>query len=845
MALTIKVYDTAGTAQTVEGNTGAVATYLAAGSATAADIRMVTVADYTIIVNTKVALATATSTDYEITRVHTNFEIMSSWNPTASTYHSTQEDSVGYPVGFWQYTETDNGFAEWDGPEVGKSFSEATGYWNNAQYNPCGFKVTFNDASGGEGFTASGAGTAAVNQTYTENGTNGGKTAYQGDTDDTFWIYWNSNEAINSWELGTEKASQVNPQGVTHYFIYDEGDTPPLTGWSVGNNGAAPAPTFVTSTNTHGYEVVDNFFEKPETTVEGIALRLQRKLQAAGARNALIHWEATDANKGRMVITSPYRGTGASVSNISAPDNAWDLTKLSSVRRPFDFDKGTATAGSGAVTTQSEIIDRWTRVAPPNQPNADLDVTTMPVKMVRTDQGPPDTFTLSQITWGFRPNGDDDTNPPPSLWDDGSAIKDVVFHRNRMILAGDESIVMSRDGDFFEFYLEDYDDITDADPIDIALSSDQITLIEHVVPFRKSLVIFTDAGRQFELNAPDSLTPTSAAITPSTSYQTLSVRPQPLGNTLYFIAQRQDAGQLFEYFYDDSRVSNFAADVTAHAESLLPTSIRTIVTSPNDNAVVVLPGDDNDLYVYKSHWDGNEKAQSAWTKFEFDSGYDIEDIAVIDNECFMLVDAGAEGFVVEKFPLSRQGTTDSGGFAYIVHLDRQFELTGVESGGTTTWTLPDSLTDATIDSIVLGPDFGSNSGAVKTPDTAGATVTLAGDWSDGECKLGRAYTMSVELSQPYVRDFNGLAIPSGRLQVRRVTTIHHNSRDYSIRANMRARSTDRTKTFSVTTTDEDGELTAWRGGNSDDLKLFIENATARPCTISAIEYLVEHSDRRG
>lgn len=738
--ITIRVFDLDGNEATVNGNSGAVATYLALNTATADEIRMVSIADYTMIVNTTVAVGTSTSTTYNITRVHPNYDTMTSWNPTYQTYHSTDADSVGHPSGFWQYTLEDNGFANWAGPNMGAGFSETTGYWDDQSRNPSGFTVEFTD-------------TAAA---------------------------------------------------------------------------------------THTYNVVDNFYEDAETTMEGIALRLQRKLQAAGATNALIYWQATDTNAGRMTIVSPYRGTGASVSNITAPTAAYDL---SAGGRPFEFADPTATAnaGSGTPTSQVDILDRWTQVAPPNQSNAILDATTMPVKMVRTTVSPL-VFTVSQPTWGFRPNGDDDTNPAPSIWDDGSKINDIVFHRNRMVLAGDENIVFSRASDFFEFYLEDHDDITDSDPIDIALSSDQVTLIDYLVPFRNSLVEFTKAGRQFELNAPDNLTPTSAAITPTTAYLTMAdVRPQQMGSMLYFAATRKDAAILYEYFYDDTRISNFAADVTIHAFNLLPTDLKTIQTSANNNMVLVLPTDSNDIYVYNSFWTGNEKAQSAWTKYEFDSSYDIEDIAVIDNDCYMLVDAGAEGFIIEHFALARQAENT---FPYVVHLDRQFELTGVYSDPNTTWTLPDSVEDDTLDTIVLGPDF-TDSGGVKTPSNSAGVLTLVGDWSAGEAIIGRGYTMSVELSEQYVRDFNNIAVQTGRLQIKRIDTHHHNSMAYSIRANMRARSTDREKSLDSSTIVESGTLTAWFGGNSKDLKLFIENDTPKPSTISAIELLVQHADRRG
>jgi len=127
-----------------------------------------------------------------------------------------------------------------------------------------------------------------------------------------------------------------------------------------------------------------------------------------------------------------------------------------------------------------------------------------------------------------------------------------------------------------------------ADPIDIELSSDQVTLIDYLVPFRNSLVEFTKAGRQFELNAPDNLTPTSAAITPTTAYLSMAdVRPQQMGSMLYFAATRKDAAILYEYFYDDTRISNFAAKVGPALKEFFME--QGLLIRPLGNVVYLLP----------------------------------------------------------------------------------------------------------------------------------------------------------------------------------------------------------------------------------------------------------------
>jgi len=330
-----------------------------------------------------------------------------------------------------------------------------------------------------------------------------------------------------------------------------------------------------------------------------------------------------------------------------------------------------------------------------------LDETTMPIQMVRTavaTSGTPAQFDVSLVTWKKRQNGDDTTNPPPSLWEEQVPISDIAFHRNRLVLAGREFVVFSQAGDLFNFYTQDPTNVVDSDPIDVSVSAPEVTIVDYITPFRKSLVIFTKASRQFELNAPESLTPDTAAITASTSYRTLSVEPKVLGPVLYFIGSKRGSAALYEYFFDDTRVSNTAAEVSSHVPNFLSGKVRSLALSPNDQMVFILPqrgsggtigevteglaqdqtlatesgdtliteGSDeivtnaietgsNILGVYRARWNGNEKQQSAWSKYEFPYKYRVSDMAMIQNQLYMLIEDAEEGhFTIEAMSVEEE-----------------------------------------------------------------------------------------------------------------------------------------------------------------------------------------------
>lgn len=457
--------------------------------------------------------------------------------------------------------------------------------------------------------------------------------------------------------------------------------------------------------------------------------------------------------------------------------------------------------------------------------------------------GSPATFDVDVIDWKDRYSGDNGTNPAASIFSNAHRISGIQFHRNRLALGGAENVVMSQAGDFFNFYKHDANNLVDSDPIDVALGSDQVTIIDDIVSFRKSLSIFTKAGRQFELNAPEALTPATAAITATTAYETLSVTPVTRGNMLYFVAKNKGYGALYEYFYDESQVQNVAAEISAHAYRLLPTTIKSLVSSTNNNVIMILPESSNKIHVYRLFWNGNTKEMSAWSTSTFDSTYKIADLSIVENDCWILVDDGTQ-FTLEKLALEHDVAKTN--WPYVIHLDRQLELTGSFSTNTT-WTIP--FTDATIDTIILGPDF-SSPGTVVTVTSSGTTVTAAGaNYTAGEVTLGRSYTKTLELNQPFRRNVNNVPVADARLDVKRILTLHDQTFDYRIRRNW-ANRTDVSKTFTSTTAD-DGDLLSLLGGNvggpgpaSNMATFFIENTTPKPSTITGIEYTVDYEPRR-
>ena len=186
-------------------------------------------------------------------------------------------------------------------------------------------------------------------------------------------------------------------------------------------------------------------------------------------------------------------------------------------------------------------------------------------------------------------------------------------------------------------------------------------------------------------------------------------------------------------------------------------------------------------------------------------------------------------------------------YPFTVHLDRKVCITGGvydEGDDETTFTLP--FYDATQTAMVLSSDFGSAAGTVLTiepVDGDPVTAVVSGDYSAGLVTVGRPFLSMLELTRPFVRDFRNQAVIDGEITVREIVLQHADSCRYTIRASYPLRD-DRSKTFSEATPEKIGKTRFFVAGLADKMRVFIENNTAHPCTLCAIDWTVNFSTRR-
>jgi len=430
-----------------------------------------------------------------------------------------------------------------------------------------------------------------------------------------------------------------------------------------------------------------------------------------------------------------------------------------------------------------DASDVWIETTAPAQETT-INSTTMPHTLVRNADG---TFTFDKQTWGARLVGSLVSNPSPSFI--GSTLNGLFFYRDRLGLYSGESLIMSRAGLYFNFWSRTTTAVLDDDPIDVTVSHTKVSILKNVIPFNKTLLMFSDQT-QFQLTAADKLTSKTVSSQVVTEFEsTPKCSPVSLGNSIYFASDKGTASSIREYFVDVNTITNDAADITAHAPAYVPANLFLLAASTTEDLVVALSTDErNALYMYKTYWNGEEKVQSAWGKFVLDAADVILHAGFINSVLYGVIQR-ADGIYLESMYL-QEGYTSTG-FNYQILLDRQTSLTGAYNSVTnvTTWTLP--YADAGAFTVIKGSTWAANAGAriATTHAISSSTIEGVGDHSASPCIVGRDFELRYRFSEQSVKDAKGIAIQSASLVLKNMSISYADSGFFQVEVTPRARST--------------------------------------------------------
>lgn len=382
-----------------------------------------------------------------------------------------------------------------------------------------------------------------------------------------------------------------------------------------------------------------------------------------------------------------------------------------------------------------------------------LDVNTMPLALIRQ---PNNTFKIETLPWINRKVGDDDSVPFPSFV--GFPIRSMFYFRNRLGFLADENVILSQAGDYFNFFRTTATALLDGDPIDTPASdasgeSSPVSILEHAVAFDKKLVIFA-RNAQFILGSNGYLTPMEAEIDPVTSFAaSAECRPVSAGRFVYFPFDRDGASGVREFYVDGAAQTEDAQEVTAHCPTYLPSGIQSMSSSTLENVIMarsnVTP---NQLFLYEYFWAGQEKRQSAWSRWEFDPDDDILFCDFLENVAYLTIQR-SDGIHLEKIRF-RPNLTDPG-LDYFTHLDRRMDASQFTKvydpiDNETVITLPANAR-GDYEIVTVKSVNTLHAPGVKLPvaSVTGDEIRVSGDVSSWDFVIGLPYKSRFTLTRPY------------------------------------------------------------------------------------------------
>ena len=419
----------------------------------------------------------------------------------------------------------------------------------------------------------------------------------------------------------------------------------------------------------------------------------------------------------------------------------------------------------------------------------------MPHVLIRTSDGnfrmtrcDGSTYTISSVdyttpSWGSRLVGDEVSASDPSFI--GKKINDIFFHRNRLGFISDENVVMSRSGDFFEFYPESVTKILATDPIDVNVSHVKVSILRHAIPFNEELLVFSDQTQFTIGTGATALTPETVNVSVATEYENnRTAKPVSIGRSVFFAFDKGDYSGVREYFINEAEVKD-SEDISGHVPKFIPANLFKFAAATNEGIVVGLSSDEtNAVYIYQFYYANQQKLQSAWHKWTIGttSNTKILNADFIDTYLYLVIER-SDGLYLFKMNVAPAAIDE--GASYMSHLDAKLNeaTTGVSvsysSGtGNTTITIPYTV-DNTMQVVTR---YVSGSGTIAgeiltTSSQTGTSIVLSGDYSSTKMFIGEQYEFAYTFSKQYLRRENNVAVTEGRTQIRNFN-VNYNDTGY-------------------------------------------------------------------
>jgi len=451
-------------------------------------------------------------------------------------------------------------------------------------------------------------------------------------------------------------------------------------------------------------------------------------------------------------------------------------------------------------------------------------------------------FVFEPCPWNERGAGDLTLVPFPSFID--RTITDVFFYQNRVGFTSGENVVFSSSGDVFNLFRYSATQLVADDVIDVRSSHKEVSLFHSAVLWNQGLYLFSD-NAQWVVSGEPVLSPMSIRIDLAGQFPTSPAhRPVVAGNRLYATRARGDFTQVHEFSVPDSTTDKVdALDITKEVPKYIKGSPLAMVGDLALGFLALLTDADGqkNLYVYSYQFEGSQRAQLSWSRWEFAAGQ-IVGLDLLDGKLGLVTvhsDGAFLGTVDLNVTLDNNTTDESAQY-----IDRQVaqDTTGVTEAydtlsDTTTWTLPYNVaTDGSEGTLVVARRSPAEVLTSTRPATNKIAVTGRGDLTATSVYIGVLSPFRYKMSRIYFRPKDEVPETRGRLKLNYLNIIYRDTTDFQVIVTLQGRS-PYTYTFkSPDGLPASGTLHVPVQGQNEQVTIELVNNTPGICVFSSIDW---------
>ena len=368
---------------------------------------------------------------------------------------------------------------------------------------------------------------------------------------------------------------------------------------------------------------------------------------------------------------------------------------------------------------------------------------------VTTADGP---VTASAPQWDDALVGDDVTNPEPSFV--GKEINKMLFFRNRFSILADEYIVMSRPGDFTNFFAKSAIQFVASDPVDIAASSEYPAILYDGIQTNTGLVLFSK-NQQFMLTTDsDVFSPQTAKINALSTYNfNFATNPISLGTTIGFLDNAGKFSRFFEMAQVQREGEPQVIEQSAVVSRLFDNDLKTISNSRENSIILFSDDTTSTMYGYRYFDNVKDRKLASWFKWTLPGT--IKYHCMQDDSLYVVLQNGTARELL-KYSIKMDAETIRLA-ENRVHMDYLMSTSGWTYNASTkksTKAKPTGLNG--VGQIAAYDVDGTNAiGNYALVTVNGSNLEIDGDWSGQTFLIGYLYTMSITLPTIYYQQQSG------------------------------------------------------------------------------------------